>query len=99
VGDEGDDQLRRIDMSGALTVVDTSSIPRAPIKPGYLIFDSAGNLYVADHANLQRTGCRVVRISPGGSMNVIAGTGACGFAGDGGPATAAQLVRSQRSCY
>jgi sugar lactone lactonase YvrE len=91
VGDEGDDQLRRIDVTGALTVIDTSSIPGPAMKPGYLVFDSAGNLYVADHANLQRTGCRIVRITPAGSVKVIAGTGTCGFTGDGGPALAAQL--------
>jgi sugar lactone lactonase YvrE len=91
VGDEGDEQLRRIDVSGPSTVIDTSSVPGAPIKPGYLIFDSAGNLYVADHATFQHTGCRIVRITPAGSMKVIAGTGSCGFAGDGRPAVAAQL--------
>lgn len=91
VGDEGDDQVRRVDVSGTVTVVDTSSIPTPAVKPGYLIFDSAGTLYVADHANLQRTGCRIVRITPAGSTKVIAGTGTCGFSGDGGPATGAQL--------
>jgi DNA-binding beta-propeller fold protein YncE len=92
VGAEGDDTLRRVDLlSRAVTVIDISSIPAPAVKPGYLTFDSAGNLYVADHANLQRTGCRIVRITPAGSMKVIAGTGACGFTGDGGPAVAAQL--------
>jgi len=74
-----------------LTVVDTSIIPGVPIKPGYLIFDSAGNLLVADRATFQKTGCRIVRITPAGAMKVIAGTGICGFTGDGGPAVAAQL--------
>jgi sugar lactone lactonase YvrE len=91
VGDEGDDQLRRIDLSGAMTVIDTSTIPGLPIKPGYLAFDAAGNLFVADRATFQKVGCRIVRITPAGSMKVIAGTGSCGFAGDGGPAVAAQL--------
>lgn len=91
VGDEGDDQLRRIDVSGSLTVMDTSAIPGPAVKPGYLIFDSADNLYVAGRANVQRTGCRIVRITSAGSMKVIAGTGTCGFTGDSGPAIAAQL--------
>jgi trimeric autotransporter adhesin len=91
VGVEGDDQLRRIDSSGTVAVVDTSSIPGPQVKPGYLIFDSAGNLYMAARAHIQRTGCEIVRISPAGSMKVIAGTGSCGFNGDGGPAIAAQL--------
>jgi sugar lactone lactonase YvrE len=91
VGVEGDDQLQRIDSSGTVTVVDTSSIPGPPVKPGYLLFDPAGNLYVAGRAHLQRTGCQIVRITPAVSMKVIAGTGSCGFNGDGGSAIAAQL--------
>jgi hypothetical protein len=44
-------------------------------------------LYVSE-----RQGHRVVRIDPGtGSMRAVAGTGAPGFSGDGGPATSAQL--------
>lgn len=91
VGDEGDDQIRRLASNATVTVVDTSSISGPSVKPGYLTFDSAGNLYVADRANRLRTGCRIIRISPAGSMRVIAGTGTCGFNGNGGPAIAAQL--------
>ena len=47
--------------------------------------DSVGNLYVADASNN-----RVRRVS-NGIITTIAGTGARGFSGDGGPATAAQL--------
>jgi uncharacterized protein (TIGR03437 family) len=51
-----------------------------------LAFDRAGNLLVAEiRAH------RVRRITPGGDISTIAGTGAAGFAGDGGPATAARL--------
>ena len=49
--------------------------------------DSKGNVYVADRANSQ-----VVRISPDGSLIVVAGNGVAGFSGDGGPATAASMV-------
>ncbi len=54
--------------------------------PGGIAVDAAGNLYVADTANH-----RIRRVSPAGVITTIAGTGAGGFSGDGGPAAAAQL--------
>ncbi len=48
--------------------------------------DSAGNLYIADYNNL-----RVRKVSPAGIITTVAGNGTSGAAGDGGPATAAQL--------
>jgi uncharacterized protein (TIGR03437 family) len=48
--------------------------------------DLSGNLYVADSA------AHVVRrITPAGVLNAFAGTGAAGFSGENGPATAAAL--------
>src|ERR1700692_2427778 len=50
-----------------------------PWKPA---LDAQGNVYVADnYDNI------VVRISPSGTLIVVAGNGNAGFAGDGGPAT------------
>lgn len=48
--------------------------------------DSSGNLYIADLVN-QR-----VREVTGGFIYTIAGNGAKGYSGDGGPATSAQLA-------
>ncbi len=48
--------------------------------------DSAGNLYAADS-----TGHEIFKIDPQGVTTVVAGNGRAGFAGDGGPATAAAL--------
>lgn len=48
--------------------------------------DPAGNVYVADTGNH-----RVRKIAPDGFITTVAGTGKQGFAGDGGPATAAEL--------
>lgn len=56
------------------------------IYPNGLALDSAGVLYISDigaHCIFKRT--------PQGRLTVIAGTGASGFSGDGGPATKAQL--------
>jgi len=51
-----------------------------------LAFDSEGNLLAADFG-----GHRILRISPSGDWQVVAGTGIPGFSGDGGPATQARL--------
>jgi hypothetical protein len=51
-----------------------------------LAFDPSGNLYVSSvDAN------QVFRVTPAGDVSVFAGTATPGYAGDGGPATAAQL--------
>ncbi|MBK9166677.1 MAG: hypothetical protein IPM24_04345 [Bryobacterales bacterium] len=54
--------------------------------PSHAILDGAGNLYIADSGNH-----RVRRVGLDGTVRTIAGTGAAGFSGDGGPAAAAQL--------
>ena len=48
--------------------------------------DGQGNVYIADYGN-----DRVRKVSRGGTITTIAGTGAAGYSGDGGPATSAQL--------
>ena len=54
--------------------------------PNGIIFDSAGNMIIADEANN-----RIRRISRSGIISTIAGTGVAGYSGDGGPATLAEL--------
>ncbi len=54
--------------------------------PQGISYDAAGDLYVADSKNHQ-----VTRTDPSGQLTVIAGTGQQGFAGDGAPATVAEL--------
>jgi hypothetical protein len=49
-------------------------------------FDFSGNMYVSNaYANY------IFKIDTGGNINIYAGTGANGYTGDGGPATAATL--------
>jgi len=48
--------------------------------------DRHGSVYIADSGNH-----RVRKVSPGGRITTIAGTGSPGYSGDGGPATAARL--------
>jgi sugar lactone lactonase YvrE len=93
--------IRRIDPSGTSSILDTSTLPPPAWVPGYIAFDSAGNLYISDRAsgssdnpiyqNPVGGGCRIVRVAPDKKLSVIAGTGVCGFSGEGGPATSAQL--------
>src|SRR5207248_10749038 len=81
--------------------VDLSSVAAPRINPSYLAFDSAGNLYVSDAGPTTKTpanqvpqppgGCRLIRIAPDRSVQVVAGTGKCGYSGDGGPARQSEI--------
>jgi sugar lactone lactonase YvrE len=72
----------------AQTAVSATTIPL--ILPSAIVFDSQGNLYLAETAN------HVIRkVDTTGAITVIAGTGTQGFSGDSGPATAAQLDSPQ----
>ena len=51
------------------------------------MFDSAGNLYVADSGNH-----RVRMISTAGIVTTVAGSGVQGYSGDAGPAINAELI-------
>jgi sugar lactone lactonase YvrE len=55
-------------------------------SPTGIAVDGAGNVYVSDTDNQ-----RIRKVGTDGIIRTIAGTGAEGFGGDGGPATAAQL--------
>ena len=55
-------------------------------EPEGVAVDAAGNLYIADTANQ-----RVRKVSVGGVITTVAGTGSAGYSGDGGPANSAQL--------
>jgi sugar lactone lactonase YvrE len=69
----------------------TDSATTIPIiLPSAIIFDSQGNLYLAETAN------HVIRkVDTTGTITIIAGNGTQGFSGDSGPATAAQLDSPQ----
>jgi sugar lactone lactonase YvrE len=54
--------------------------------PVSVVRDAAGSIFVSDSYN-----CRIRRINPAGVIGTWAGTGTCGFSGDGGPATSAMI--------
>jgi len=74
--------------SGFIRKVDPSGIITSPITASAagMAFDSAGNLYFSD-----RNGNALHKLSPGGVLTLVAGGGAVGFSGDGGPATQATV--------
>jgi hypothetical protein len=55
-------------------------------KPGRVVAASDGSFLIADSFNN-----RIRRVSPAGVISTVAGDGTAGSAGDGGPATAAEL--------
>src|SRR4051812_18385199 len=55
------------------------------VQPMGVAVDAAGDVLVADLSN------RIRKITPDGIITTVAGSGVAGFAGDGGPATNAQL--------
>ena len=56
------------------------------MRPTGVSYDAADDLFIADTARNQ-----VFEVSVGGAISIVAGNGTQGFAGDGGPAAAAQL--------
>jgi len=55
-------------------------------RPMGVAVDAAGNLYVADSQNQ-----RIRKVTTDGVINTVAGNGAIGFSGDGGPAISTSL--------
>ena len=98
IADEQNARVLRIEPSGEVVVVAGGAA--ASLRPGdggpatkallghpsYLLLDRAGNLLFTDF-----TENRIRNVDRDGVITTIAGTGATGFAGDGGPATAAEL--------
>lgn len=104
--DEINDRVRKITPAGIISTVVGSAAgfggdggPAASAlldKPTGLAVDSSGNLYIAELQNH-----RIRKVTPGGIISTIAGSGPTGsrmvggFSGDGGPALSARMSNPQ----
>lgn len=99
IDDAGNNVIRKVNTSGIIsTFAGINSVgysgdggPATAAKLSNpelgLGFDAAGNMYIADVGN------SVMRmIDPSGTISTLAGNGAQGYSGDGGPARFAQLA-------
>ena len=97
IADAGGYRVRKIDPTGIVTTIagtgiygstgDGGPATAATLGQVYgLTLDKTGNLFVVDYSN----NC-VRKINTAGIISTVAGTGANGYTGDGGPATAATL--------
>ncbi len=94
IADSGARRVRRVSSAGIITTVagggtqlqDGVPATLAHVSPAGLALGPDGSLYIAE-ADTNR----IRRVSPGGIITTIAGTGVRGTTGDGGPATQATL--------
>jgi hypothetical protein len=95
VADFGNDRVRQVSADGTISTVygggtlsGNGGPATAALANGPTDVDLTGD---GGFVVVEQDGQVVRRVSPTGRLTTIAGTGAVGFAGDGGPATAAQL--------
>jgi sugar lactone lactonase YvrE len=97
IADLDNKRVRRVDTNGAITTVaggGTAPLTDGAVatavalsNTGGLAVDSAGNLFIAE-----RGLNRVLKVSPAGTLTIVAGTGKAGYSGDGGPANQAEIT-------
>jgi uncharacterized protein (TIGR03437 family) len=98
IADDGNGRIRKVSTDGIITTVagngmfgianNTAAI-NAPLSfPIGIAVDGTGDLFIVSYGTVQK-------VSPNGILTTVAGNGVCcGFSGDGGPATNAQVNAS-----
>lgn len=97
IADSFNDRIRRVGTDGIITTVagngtagsvgDGGLAVNAELNaPADVAVSTDGSFYISEF-----NGNRIRRVAPDGTITTIAGTGAAGFSGDGGPATSAKL--------
>ena len=98
IADTDNHRIRKVDSSGTITTVAGNGTPGSSgdggpatdaqlASPVGVTVDGAGNLFIADSVSN-----RIRKVTPDGIITTVAGTGAYGFRGDGGPAVSASLA-------
>jgi uncharacterized protein (TIGR03437 family) len=100
ISDTLNNRVRKVDTTGAITTIagdGTFAFKGEGVQgtsaelswPGFLAFDSVGNLFIDDNLNY-----RVRKLTPAGIITTVAGTGNPLSSGDGGQAIAAGVAPS-----
>jgi len=100
IADWFNNRIRMVDLSGIITTVagnggygysgDNGPATSAELyAPFGVALDASGNLYISAQYNY-----RIREVNTLGIISTVAGAGTCGFSGDNGPATSAELVLS-----
>jgi uncharacterized repeat protein (TIGR01451 family) len=85
---DGSGNLTRVAGNGRSGYAGDGSLATSALlfAPNGVAVDAPGNLFIADTNNH-----RIRKIATNGTITTVAGIGCCGYSGDGGPATSAQL--------